>query len=126
MTATGGGSGKSFGRALDWKGSRFSPQFSQGSAGISIDAFVQQLGICPAHIKVDVDGNETLVLEGATETLGNPALKSILIELFEGHAQYARCVELIEDAGFKLTERAAWVDAVRKNGVTTENFIFKR
>ena len=120
------GSGRSFGRKLDWKGSEFDAEFSQGSAGISVDEFVEQTGTCPTHIKIDVDGNETFVLEGSTATLADPRVKSILIELFDGHPQYTRCVKLIEDAGFKLTERVAWANSVRKNRVTSENHIFTR
>jgi FkbM family methyltransferase len=121
-----GGSGRSFGRKLDWKGQEFDADFSQGSAGISVDEFVRQTEICPTHIKIDVDGNETFVLEGSAATLANPALQSILIELFDGHPQYAQCVKMIEDAGFKLIERVAWANSVRKNRVTSENHIFAR
>jgi len=121
-----GGSGRSFGRKLDWKGQEFDAEFSQGSAGISVDEFVQQTGVCPTHIKIDVDGNETFVLEGSTATLADSTLESILIELFDGHPQYAQCVKMIEDAGFKLTERVAWANSVRKKRVTTENHIFVR
>ena len=121
-----GGSQKSFGHSLDWQGSEFEAEFSQGSAGISVDEFVQQTGTQPAHLKIDVDGNETYVIEGASETLASPAVKSILIELYQGHEQYSRCVELIEEAGFKLVERVAWANSVRKNRVSTENHIFAR
>jgi FkbM family methyltransferase len=121
-----GGSGRSFGRNLDWKGLEFDATFRQGSAGISVDEFVSQTGICPANIKIDVDGNEIFVLEGSAATLADPTVKSILIELFDGHSQFEKCIQLIENAGFKLIERVAWANAVRKNRVTSENFIFTR
>jgi hypothetical protein len=53
-------------------------------------------------------------------------LESILIELFDGNPQYAQCVKMIEDAGFKLTERVAWANFVRKKRVTSEKHIFVR
>lgn len=121
-----GGSGRSFDRNLDWKGLKFDTAFRQGSAGISVDEFVSQTGTCPAHIKIDVDGNEIFVLEGSAATLADPSVKSVLIELFDGHSQYEKCVQLIEDAGFKLIERVAWAKAVRKKRVTSENHIFTR
>jgi FkbM family methyltransferase len=121
-----GGSGRSFGRNLDWKGFEFDAAYRQGSAGISVDEFVRQTGTCPAHIKIDVDGNEIFVLEGSAATLADPTVESVLIELFDGHDQYAKCVQLIEDAGFKLIERVAWANAVRKNRITSENHIFAR
>ena len=36
---------------------------------------------CPALIKIDVEGFESAVLEGAKKTLSNPLLKAIIIEL---------------------------------------------
>ena len=51
-----GGSQKSFGRSVDWRGKPFVASFSQGSAGISVDEFVAKTGNCPDHVKIDVDG----------------------------------------------------------------------
>ena len=121
-----GGSQKSFARNVDEKGHALEAPFEQGSAGISLDRFVDETGVCPTHLKIDVDGNETLVLEGATETLSNSQLRSILVELFSEHDEYEHCVRLIEGAGFKLTVRAAWAKAARKHTSTTENHIFTR
>lgn len=121
-----GGSQKSFGRNLDWKGEAFAEPHRQGSAGISVDAFVRQTGVAPAHIKIDVDGNELLVLEGAGETLRAPSLRSVLVELYDGHEEYATCVRLLEDAGFKLEQRAAWEKDAGRRGPITENHIFVR
>lgn len=121
-----GGSQKSFGRSVDWQGKPFTASFSQGSAGISVDEFVAKTGNCPNHMKIDVDGNETLVLEGAPKTLVNPKLKSLLIELYAGHEEYEHCVALITNAGFTLNERVGWAKKSRKNHTATENHIFYR
>ncbi len=121
-----GGAQKSFSRSVDWKGTAYDAPFSQGSPGIRIDDFIKQTGACPNHLKIDVDGNETLVLEGAPETLANPALKSILVELFSGHDEYDHCVGLIEDAGFRLTERVAWDKLAGSLDAMTENHIYVR
>lgn len=45
-------------------------------------------GESPSLIKIDVEGFETSVLEGAQETLANPSLHSILIELNGSGARY--------------------------------------
>lgn len=50
--------------------------------GTSIDTLVYKLGfLCPTHLKIDVDGNDFLVLKGAKKVLKNKKLKSISIEV---------------------------------------------
>jgi len=47
-----------------------------------LDDLVQLAGLpLPNHIKLDVDGGELAVLEGAARTLESPALRSVLIEV---------------------------------------------
>ena len=49
---------------------------------INIDTLVYKLGLpCPNYLKIDVDGNDFLVLKGAKKVTKDPKLKSILIEL---------------------------------------------
>jgi FkbM family methyltransferase len=49
--------------------------------GYSIDQFIADLGVpFPNHIKIDVDGAEQGILDGAGHTLSDPRLKSLAIE----------------------------------------------
>lgn len=57
----------------------------------------------PTHMKLDVDGAELSVLEGAPNVLGDPALRSLMIEVSERRA--ADIAELLEGHGFAETER---------------------
>lgn len=113
-----GDTASSFDRRLDWKGDEGYFSFRQGSPGISIDDFVGQSGFFPNHIKVDVDGNEYLVLSGAKNTLKNKNCRSILVEMYESHPEYGQCLILLE-SGFELTEKThtPW-------SVQPENHIF--
>jgi FkbM family methyltransferase len=57
----------------------------------------------PNHIKLDVDGAEGLVLEGAADTLGRPELRSVLVE---ANAQTgAEVTSRLERAGLQLAEQ---------------------
>jgi FkbM family methyltransferase len=54
----------------------------------------------PHHLKIDVDGGEIDVLHGAAETLENPALRSILIEIDDSQSEPV--VALLNGSGFAL------------------------
>lgn len=61
---------------------KFEPEFRQGMVGYSIDDLVEILNLpFPNHIKVDVDGNEPLIVDGMKKTLADPRLKSLALEL---------------------------------------------
>lgn len=54
----------------------------QATLGFRLDDFIKTFNVpVPQHIKIDVDGAESLVIAGMENTLLNPMLKSILIEL---------------------------------------------
>lgn len=77
-----GGAGSSFEHPIGELGEVFDPQYAQPSIGVSIDELTIQLGLpVPNRIKIDVDGNELRVLQGAAVTLGQPQLRSVLVEL---------------------------------------------
>ncbi|MDA0240619.1 MAG: FkbM family methyltransferase [Proteobacteria bacterium] len=62
------------------------------SAAFSVDEFVRVQGISRVtHLKIDVDGLELEILQGAPEILANPALKSVLVEdnSTDGQGEYA-------------------------------------
>ena len=59
-----GAAQNNFSNKLDWTGKRtFNPIYSQGSVGLSIDYFLQNISEEINHLKVDVDGNEFLINE---------------------------------------------------------------
>lgn len=97
--------------------------FKQGSPGVSVDDFVSMSGFFPKHIKIDVDGNELLVLQGATKTLKDNNCKSVLVELFDQHPEYTECIEILKKSGFILSEKthASMFD---RDVLATHNHIF--
>jgi FkbM family methyltransferase len=83
---------------LRWKG------LTQQVPVASMDDLVALCGLAPpTHLKLDVDGAELEVLQGATATLGRPELRSLLVEIDE--ALWEPVLTLLDGAGFLLREQ---------------------
>lgn len=95
----------------------FVPQHEQGMLGMSIDEVTKFLEF-PDHIKIDVDGTEKNIVKGMKETLKNPRLKSVLIEISK--TEYDGEIEdIFYQCRFKL-----WNKLNRDK--KTQNYIFIR
>ncbi|MEK9627560.1 MAG: FkbM family methyltransferase [Nitrospinota bacterium] len=118
----------SFSKATDWKGQSFSPKFKQGMIGFTIDEFIKRFDPkFPTYIKIDVDGIEKQIVEGAVETLNDIRLKSILVELDESQPEISNTViSILENAGLKLCSKqhSALFDNTEYSSVY--NHIFRR
>jgi FkbM family methyltransferase len=121
MSATNAGNSfNSFESTEDCFGRELEIAFRQSTIGFSIDGFRRLFELPPPnHVKIDVDGTEEQILDGALETLADPALRSVLIELEEADtARKARIVERLERAGFVLSSQGAGQGGV-VNGIFT-------
>lgn len=77
----------------------------QGIVTTTLDALVADFGLpAPAHLKIDVDGVEDLILAGATAVLPREDLRSILIEANERSRQ--NVIEVMRANGLALTYAA--------------------
>lgn len=104
-----GGSLHTFGEAVDYKGDVFKPVFTQKTLSYRLDDLIDQFGIePPTHIKIDVDGIEKAVLEGASKALSNSTLRSVIVELEEGQGK-TEITDLLVAKGFSLhSEHKRW------------------
>ena len=74
----------------------------------ALDQLIVDLGLpLPEHMKIDIDGSEVLFLRGATKTLANARLRSLMFELYEESPYYGGIVEQLSDCGFLLTAKHA-------------------
>lgn len=75
--------------------------------GTSIDYFIDENILeIPNYIKIDVDGIEHLILNGAKKTLANNKLKSLLIEVQEDFLeQFEGIIKILKLNNFKLLSK---------------------
>jgi FkbM family methyltransferase len=77
-------------------------QSQRSSICRTLDSLVFDDGMpFPAHIKIDVDGNEDKVLAGADRTLVDQRLRSVHIEINGSNVDKTLFREKMEDYGFK-------------------------
>ena len=101
----------------------FLPQHRQGMMGLSLDDLTERFSLpFPNHIKIDVDGIEDRIVYSASQTLADPRLKSVLVEIYI-HKDIA---EQIAAVFFQNSFILHNPDAVDAEPGTAQNFIFKR
>jgi FkbM family methyltransferase len=98
---------------------------THGMIGFTIDDFIAKFNPpFPNNIKLDVDGLELQILEGARMTLRDPRLQSILVELSVSRdGEHRDALSFLEEVGFRFVSRGA------TQGTQTEsaaNHLFQR
>jgi len=118
------------GEPLNWELQDFREnlKFAQGCITYKLDTLVETKKLpIPDYIKIDVDGFEHKVIEGATETLKNKKIKSVIIELSPQLPEHMASVEILQNLGFKFSQDQ--VDkAARKEGAFKgmSEYVFRR
>lgn len=78
------------------------PVYQQTVMTVDLDTLVADYGLpVPTHIKLDVDGPELEIIEGARKTLADPRLRSVMVELDDKKDRQA-IVDALQDAGLTL------------------------
>lgn len=123
-----GAASNSFGEASDWQGKAFAPCFTQAMLGYSIDDFIKQFNPpFPRHIKIDVDGIEGKIIKGATSTLTDKRLKSVLVELDIGRKDYCeQVINIFLASGFRFSNQDGLRNPDTRKGTNVYNHIFVR
>jgi FkbM family methyltransferase len=109
----------------------------QGCTGRRLDSILNEGLPVPNHIKIDVDGLEHRVVEGMIETLGQPALKTVLMEINFDNPKNLAIVQRMEELGWryswdqlrinrKVKFTVEKIKSYQRAGVGGLNYIFYR
>lgn len=116
----------SFGRLSDFRGGSDGAVLRQGALSTTLDTLIARYKVPqPTLLKIDVDGIEGEILDGAGAVLKSEKLRTILVELtFQHEAGFTELMQKLTRFGFKLLRKSDWVWEV--NGLRSQNYIFQR
>jgi FkbM family methyltransferase len=101
-TLTVGGAMHALGLPRDDFNNPFTPVFKQTMLAFAMDDFIETFDLpVPQHIKIDVDGHEWPILQGARKILEDHQVQSVLIELVQGDTQIH---DYLAQKGFALKD----------------------
>ena len=124
-----GGALHSFGKNLNFEGTKMNVQNNYTIYGFSINYLVNNLDFqVPNYIKIDVDGLEHFILEGANQILNNENLKSLSIEINENYVeQLESTISIMKKFNFKTIgkEQSKYIK-ISEPFKNSFNYIFSR
>ena len=123
-----GGSCHSFAEEVGFDLAPRKAAFTQGAFSVTLDQLVESGAVpVPDYIKIDVDGIEHKVLNGAKKTLANPKVKEVLVELNTHLSEHNTAIVDLMALGFHY-DQAQVKGALRKDGAFqgVGEFIFRR
>ena len=103
--------------------------FKQGLYCTTLDELVFDNDISfPTYIKIDVDGHELKILEGAKRVLQDDRLKGLIVEFeYRDQVSKKKFIEKISSFGFSFIKESVWNGAeLVDSSLTIKNFIFAR
>ena len=102
-----GGALNTFGENYDFAGESFDSKMKYKILGTTIKNLLDNNILeIPNYIKIDVDGIEHLILEGAGNHLKDKRIKSLSIEINENfEEQYKKVIEIMDQNEFRLLHK---------------------
>ena len=125
-----GGALNSFGEDFDFEGKIFKSEMNYQLFGTTINYLIENNILeIPDYIKIDVDGIEHLILEGASKYLNHKKIKSMSIEINENFTeQYEKVLYIMEKNDFTILHKKHNVEIFGKNSkfIKSFNYVFTR
>ena len=127
---TEGGALNSFGESWNFEGKNFKSEMNYQLFGTTINYLIENNILeIPDYIKIDVDGIEHLILEGASKYLNHKKIKSMSIEINENFTeQYEKVLYIMEKNDFTILHKKHNVEMFGKNSkfIKSFNYVFTR
>lgn len=119
-----------FGETFNFEGKEFKEKMNYKVIGTKINYLIDNKILeIPDYIKIDVDGIEHLILEGANKHLKNKKIKSLSIEINENFTdQFHNVLKTMEENQFKILKKKQNKNLLFKGSKfsNTFNYIFVR
>ncbi|MEE9241388.1 MAG: FkbM family methyltransferase [bacterium] len=120
----------SYGEAVDYMGNPFQPLHQYRIFSTTLDSLHERWGLpFPNHIKIDVDGIERKIIEGAPNTLADPRLQTVLVEITDKGDSVEYITSTMKKEGFRIDDDFSEHSSELLKGTPYEksrNFIFVR
>lgn len=123
-----GGALSSFGNDTGFDGNKINVLNNYKLFGTTVNALVKDNILkIPNYIKIDVDGNEHLILEKSTKVLASDEVKEIMIELNEDYKeQFLKANQILKQNNFELKEKFLSEFGKNSKFQNSKNYLFKR
>ncbi len=125
-----GGSLNTFGEKFNFEGNIFKSKMNYQILGTSINYLIENNILeLPDYIKIDVDGIEHFILDGASKYLKNLKIKSLSIEINENFIeQRQKVMEIMKKNNFKVLHKKHNKDLISSESKfsKTYNYVFIR
>lgn len=126
-----GGALNVFGESFDFEGKKFKPEITYDLFGFSIKYLLdKKLLEVPDYIKIDVDGIEHLILQGAGNYLKSKKIKSLSIEINENfQSQHTKILQIMKNNNFIVRQKKNNIRSFKKSNEKfskTFNYIFDK
>ena len=123
-----GHSMNNFAYDTDFEGKKIIPKQKYKIFGTSIDYLIENKILdVPNYLKIDVDGIEHKILQGASKLLSSDKVESILIEINENYLeQLNSVVDIMNKFDFILQSKIRLGDDKNKKFLKTYNYLFNK
>ena len=123
-----GSSLNTFGEEFNFEGKKFNPFQKYKILGSTIDYFIKNnIHQLPNYIKIDVDGIEHLILEGAEYLFSKKHVKSVIIEINENYLeQKNKIISFMKKYELNFVQKENQPKNLSKKFINTFNYIFEK
>jgi FkbM family methyltransferase len=104
-SATAGKSLNNFGKIRPSADPLWNAVKPQASVTMTLNDICRSLGVVPNFLKIDVDGIEAEIIEGASDVLKNPCVRELMIEFNDTSEADVKAAKNLMALGFVLTHK---------------------